>query len=191
MVKRSSAALQSSAQSKVKQSNLLLRLVWCLAGFCFVATLAVVYYPKYPKYPKACACASTAVATAHMELGWLFWLLLLDILCVAAACVVCCQMVLQVICSSHRIWSASSSESLCHYLKSGHIFQGRVKSHVSKATAFATHTMMNATRQFKALLWLLTVYPLTLFIQVGHLLLSCLPVAAFCLTTGSYGCSSQ
>ena len=74
-----------------KKSNLVFRLVWCLAVFCFVATIAVVYCAK------ACASASTAVAEAYAELGWLFWLLLLDILCVAAACVVSCQMLLQAI----------------------------------------------------------------------------------------------
>ena len=155
---------------------MLLRLVWCLAVFCFIATL-VVYYAE------ACACASTAVAVAFVELamGWLFWLLLLDILCVVAACVVCCRMILQAICSSDRVWSASS-ERFCLYLKSpGSTFQGRVKSYFSKATAFTTHTLMNAMRQFLALLWLLTVYSLTLFIEVGLLLLTCPSVSAFCL----------
>ena len=172
MIKRSSAAMQSTAQSTVKKSNLLLCLVWCLAVFCFIATIAIVYCPE------ACASASTAVAAAYLELGWLFWLLLLDVLCVAAACVVCCQRLLQAICTSRRVWSASS-ESLCHYIRSaGRTFQGRVKSHFSKATASAKHMLMNAMWQFMALLWLLTVYPLTLFVAVGLLLLSCPPVIA-------------
>ena len=140
--------------------------------------------------PEVCAFASTAVAVAYVELRWLFWLLLLDILCVVAACVVCCQMLLQAIRSSRRLWSASS-ESFCHDLKTaGLTLQRRIKSRFSWAKAFAMHILANAMRQFKALLWLLTVYPLTLFIEVGHLLLICPPVIAFCLTIVRCGCSS-
>lgn len=163
---------------------MLVPLVRWSAVLCFIATLAVLLHPS------ACARVLTAVAAAYVEMGWLF----LQNFCVAAACVACCRWLLQTVSNgSCRILSASS-KSFCHYVKSaGHTFQGQVTSHFSKATAFANHTLMklNAMRQLTALLWFLTVYPLTLFAEVGFFLLTCSPVIAFCLTKGLCGGSSQ
>lgn len=49
---------------------------------------------------------------AVFKLGWLFWLLLLRMICVAMPCLACCRWFLQAINDgSGRIWSASSNSS--------------------------------------------------------------------------------
>lgn len=49
---------------------------------------------------------------AVFKLGWLFWLLLLRMICVAMPCLACCRWFLQAINDgSARIWSASSNSS--------------------------------------------------------------------------------
>lgn len=171
-MRRSLAALRNTAQSICEK-------LWVQgsAMLCFIATFAAVCYPA------TCAYGVTAVAAAYAELGWMFWLLLLDITCAAVACVTCCRWLFQIISDAlSRIWSASSI-SLSHGAHDTvSSFSGRVNSHLGKATAFSRHTLSGALRQLKALLWLLTVYQLTLFFEVGvccclaHLLSPCPPV---------------
>ena len=135
---------------------------------CFIATFAAFCYPA------TCAYGVTAVAAACAELGWTFWLLLLDTTCAAVACVTCCWWLFQTISDAlRRIWSASSN-SLSHGAQNTFSsFQKQVSSHLSKPTVFLRHTLSSALRQMKALLWSLTVYPLTLLLEVGFYLCVC------------------
>lgn len=163
MMKRLAAALQNTAQSLCKQ-------LWVQgsAVLCFIASLAAIFHPA------TCAYGVKAVAAAYAELGWMFWLLLLDTTCAAVACIPCCRWLFRTIRGAlGRIWSASSISFSYGAQPTVSSFQERVNSHFSKATALVRHTLSSALRQLKALLWLLTVCPLTLVLEVGFSLCGC------------------
>lgn len=101
-------------------------------------------------------------------------LLLLDTVAVAVVCNQWSRVVLQAIHDAPgRIWSASNGTLFCDLKDACTACQGRVKRHMSKATAFAKHTPLNAMRKLMALVWLLMVGPLTVFSEVGLKLLFC------------------
>lgn len=157
---------------------MLLQIVQWSAVLCLFAVMIAVFYPA------AIVCIVTATAAAYLKMGWPFWWVLLDIVCVALLCIDWSRVVLRAIRDNPgRLWSAVSKNLFGDLEDVVATCQGRLKSHLSKVTAAARHTALNVMRKFMALAWLLTLYPLTLLSQVGLVLLFCPSGSAFCLTS--------
>ena len=178
-VKRLSVALRDTAhvchhtikRLWVRGSHLLLRLVQWSAVLCLTAMVAAVLYPM------ACVGIITALAFACLEMGWLFWLLRLDVASIAAVSGAWCQRIFRSVkAGPSKIWSAIQALSAFHIgicflnrLVDGlSIFKSHIKSCFSKATAYTTQTMLYAMRKFIALTWLLTMYPVVLLAKVSR-----------------------
>ena len=143
-------------------SNMISRLIQWSAVMCLLAIVALVLFPV------ACACVLTAVAAAYLEMGWVFWLLLLDLMSIAVVCTYWCQWCFHALSDAPgRIWSTTSSR----LGKAVSSFQRHIKSCLSKVTAYFELTTSNAMRSLIALVRWLMVYPLVLLAKVGCLLL--------------------
>lgn len=141
-------------------SNLLSRLFQWSAVLCLSAIVALVFCPA------ACACVLTAVVLAYWEMGWVFWLLLLDLISIAVVCTSWCRWCFHTLSDAPGRICSATSNSLEETVST---FQRLVKSCFSKLTAYVEHTTLTALRKLKALVWRLLVYPFVLLAMVGHL----------------------
>ena len=165
-------------------SKLLSGLVQWSAVMCLLAIVTLVLFPA------ACACILTAVVAAYLEMGWVFWLLLLDLVSIAVACTSGCRWFFQAVSAAPgRIWSASSK---C-LEDAVSIFQSHVTSCFSKATDYVEYTILSAIKKLKALVWWFMVYPFVLLAMVGRLQLPTFHplLPGMLLYTGLCGCSSR
>ncbi|KAL3131406.1 hypothetical protein ABBQ38_007719 [Trebouxia sp. C0009 RCD-2024] len=164
---------------------------------CWLAFMSSVFISAVIVYPAACVTVVLSAIMTYFELGWLFWLLLLDLLSLLAISTTWFSFLLthikgravRFVTTSTRS-AHSSTADFVHELEdilNLDTVRDSVSRLLSRATAWMKCTILTAINSILALLWFLTFYQVMLLAKsvafvVRQWIFWCIP--GWCIKAG-------